>query len=220
MLTCQPQWKAARPAPRFIKLKISKRSRKKVQIFSAAKIPSLLQVNHESREVALKWYRLSFVSKFNGVAMTYFDPTVDGIYAQCSDDKFGNCGARTVNSLMHKDELNRVKKLLWEGPLGYLPLVQIMKFPRVEEVILVRGKRTTQRSEITLAEMTSNIEPLWDNNKTIGDNWKVLRNLLCSFAEAIDKEMAVSLQTLKTVTRMDLAELKACQDGENCLRCI
>lgn len=167
--------------------------------------------------VALKWYRLSFATKLSKRMQTYFDPTRDGIYAQCYNIE--DCGAMLVNMMMNGEGLKLIKRMVWEGPLNYLPLIQIVKFPAIKDLILVRGKRIALRAEITLSEMTKAIQPLFDENMTIDEHWMCKRAILYKLLLWFFPEQARTLRRLKSVTRMELAELEPCGKDDICLCC-
>lgn len=106
-------WDEARPAARIVKLIWSKKFHENQSGFSRthnitsrARVPNLLHTCSESREVALKWYQLSFgwygghqarediatprnwakdeLFGFRGPAGIYFDWSRDFIYLQCT----------------------------------------------------------------------------------------------------------------------------------------
>jgi hypothetical protein len=187
-------------------------------LVSLAKVPSLLHACWESRYYARKWYKLSFATRFRGPARTYFDLTRDGILMQCGLTS-GDCGALNVRNRMDDDGFKLVKRIVWEGPLGYLPLVPVMTFPSLTDLVLVRGMRENARAEITLKEMVANLAPLWNNNMTIDEHWKALKGFLRDHIALLGPDMLHGLEQLTTVTRMDLAELRACQNGDRCACC-
>lgn len=187
-------------------------------IVSPAKVPSLLHACRESRYYARKWYELCFATRFRGSARTYFDPTRDGVFMQCGPTS-GDCGALNVRNRMDDDGFKLVKRIIWQGPLGYLPLVPLMTFPYLTDLVLVRGMRENVRAEVTLEEMVVNLAPLWNNNMTIDEHWKAMKGFLRDNIAQLGPDMQHGLKQLSTVTRMDLPELRDCQNGDGCACC-
>jgi hypothetical protein len=167
--------------------------------------------------VALQWYQLAFATKLNKKMLTYFDPTRDGLYAQCFNME--DCGALAVKCMMNNESLELIKRIVWEGPLSFMPFIPVVKFPAITELIVVRGKRTAPRAEVALAEMIINTQPLWDNNKTFEEHWMSLKKLTYKLLMVFDKGQADILMELQTVTRMDLAELAPCDENDKCPCC-
>ncbi|KUJ17763.1 uncharacterized protein LY89DRAFT_733589 [Mollisia scopiformis] len=78
-------WEAARPEPRVVRVSTKGREWGSTK----GKVPALLHVCFESRQIALQWYKLSFKDspKLNGGI--YFDHSVDFAYISCR-----NCQGR------------------------------------------------------------------------------------------------------------------------------
>ena len=102
-------WEAARPEPRFIALELEPER----GIFSVAKVPNLLHVNQESREVALKWYELAFVGGIDRKPRTYFDWAADGLWVH--DTKYPEVNAKY--GFIEPTELAMVRRCIWEHTL-------------------------------------------------------------------------------------------------------
>lgn len=210
-------WVYARPEGRYILLKSSKRCGKSAPIYSPAKVPAFLHACHESRMIALKWYQLSFATNFNKKMQTYFDHSRDGIYAQCYNIQ--DCGAMLVNNMMNNEGLKLIKRMVWEGPLNYLPLIQIVRFPAIKNLILVRGKRIAPRAEVTLSEMTTVIQPPFDKNMTIDEHWMCKRTILYQLLLWFFPKQASTLRQLESISHMELAELQPCGKDDICPCC-
>lgn len=91
----------------------------KTGIRSTANVPSPLPACSESREVALKWYKLSFADRSLGFqAKIYFDRTNDALLFHCYKPWDCACGEQDyVTDLMEKEEHNSIKRVLREASL-------------------------------------------------------------------------------------------------------
>lgn len=91
-------------------------------VYSRAKVPNLLGTCRESRALALKWYTLSFgvkckvpIPRFQ--PKTYFDWSVDFLYASCKVCRGNTCGRFNLKcalSLYGVADIMLVKRLVYE----------------------------------------------------------------------------------------------------------
>lgn len=79
-------WNHARPEPRVLRAMYSEKRPFSVQGYRyahfGAKVPSLLHVNKEARDVALRWYKISFKIRMDKVGY-FFDRDRDWVYMSC-----------------------------------------------------------------------------------------------------------------------------------------
>lgn len=151
-------WKFARPAPRFLKLLCRSPHSPKIKdtrllvhptggpperhdITSTAKVPSLLHASHESRELALKWYRLSFAAQrypddlSESQPTVYFDWAADGLFGEDprSFTPSHQCGPCQL--CLKQEESNSITRLLLPDSLYRWDIV--IEFPGLEELYLL-----------------------------------------------------------------------------------
>lgn len=189
-------------------------------VYSPAKIPRLLQACYESRVVALGWYKLAFATKYNQEMRTYFDSTRDGIYIKCEGTDSCVGGGRAIKNLLNDEGFDLIKRIVWEGSVSRLPLLSISHFRAVKDLIIIRGRRTSPRAEVTLAEMTINLRPLFRNNKSMEDHWRHQKEKLYHMIKPFFPAEAENLMALQSIARMDLPELAHRRKGVRCLACL
>lgn len=144
---------------------------------------------------------------------TYFDPTRDGIYAQCYLRT--DCGAHNVGRVMTAEGLQMVKRMVWEGPFSCPPFASLAKFGRIKDVILVKGRRTTPRSEVTIAEMTLSS----DQFRELDDDtsWTTPRDIMAVIFGILHPHIVVqNMMAIESITCMNLPELTPYTEDKNC----
>lgn len=145
-------WNFARPDPRIVELKrkplyVETTSKKRsgprpLSLVSSTSIPALLQVNVESREAALKWYKLSFADQTEA-NYKYQDARGPKVYFDCSVDTLylgPYCGlivySKDMLSVMTADDRALVKKIAID--LERIRFETLALFPNLENVEVVR----------------------------------------------------------------------------------
>lgn len=161
-------WNFARPSLRTIELQISKDGH---NIYSSAKIPNLLHVSQESREVALKWYKLAFAPT-GFKPRVFFDFYSDRIYTHCNGCIGFNCNHKKT----HTQDHSLVTGLVYQAPLSSSPFLKIHQlFPSACSVMLIRGRSSVIRGEIQRSDIRGASERFeWQHG---------------TLAETCDKEM-------------------------------
>jgi hypothetical protein len=152
-------WKMARPEGRYILLEHSRKRRRAV--FSRAKVPALLHACQESRDIALKWYKLSF-GTHSSFGKTYFDAEIDGLYHRCSIHGQHHCdtdGCEIVPP-KHLDGQDKVKRIVTNLERAHQPFSIwkiIYNYLEAEELrVFIRNIRAC--SEIKVSELLENTE--------------------------------------------------------------
>ena len=104
-------WKEGLPEARVIYLEKSKKHEK--AIFCRARVPNLLHVNQESRQVAKKSYQLSLATA-SSPGHTYVNRDIDYIYSKCRVRKDCNGGVGCGHSVLKLIEKSEIKRVVWE----------------------------------------------------------------------------------------------------------
>ncbi|CAL3973377.1 hypothetical protein PZA11_005630 [Diplocarpon coronariae] len=175
-------WELSRPEPRVVKTVLSK---KHDNVRSAATIPNLLHTCHESRVVALKWYRLSFGPRSYSVAhlrrqvsqRVYFDWSRDYLYVQCHQCRgshscdliTGDCG---INQITH-NERSLLERVIYEfsGESSDVMIRSLIWFKGVQDLKIVHWEKGLLfRQGAWLSELVEDekIFP-WQDGKSLMD---------------------------------------------------
>lgn len=179
-------------------------------LYSGASIPNLLHVCRESREVALKWYKLSFGKR----KTIYFDWSNDYLYAQCSECRGRLCydvGAETCGLMrLNNIERDSLKRLIWEfsGNSTSVEIVALMQYPAVDQLKIIHWEKGLLFRQG--AELSQFVEDkhkyLWQNNKSLLDFFK-------SSHFANDQDLhGESIRNLKSAEHIALYPLNSLAD--------
>jgi uncharacterized coiled-coil protein SlyX len=115
-------WKFARPSPRVLKIYQFKTAPDdKPELYSTAKVPSLLHACQESRRIAKEWYELSlrwYARIKEGEGRIYFDFSSDFLYYPLFDGKDMKHPTRSIPSpvVIHCQDKQKVRKIVLEVP--------------------------------------------------------------------------------------------------------
>lgn len=199
-------------------------------LYSEASVPSMLHACTESRKVALKWYKLSFVKSdetinlnLDGFAQTldddlfgeqttatariYFDWERDGLYSQCA-----NCNGigTTCGHFPLSFDQRRIKRLVYEGPLSMDPFYRIgLIFTHVEDIILVRGHSMVPRKAVVSADFFPVQERFqWEGDDLLASCLQTIQNKLPG-CPAID-----TITSVRRATLLDVDETEFEQQNE------
>lgn len=119
-------------------------------IHSRAVVPALLHTCRESREIAKRYYSLSFATQDTSPKV-YFDFHHDWLYTQCGGCLGMDCNHKFTLTEDHK----KVKHLIYHGPMSHNPFPKILRFyPKIENLILIGGRGNAQRSDINKADIS------------------------------------------------------------------
>ena len=134
----------------------------------------MLHACFESRQIALKWYQLSFRlahrylrSEFHA-AHTYFDFSRDYFYAGCEQCNAFYC--ENCHDILSIDFLNDIKRLLVRWPsVDETPLFLIANwYPNVEEVLLMGWGQHALRAGTRFEEFKEVERPFeWQQGKSM-----------------------------------------------------
>ena len=215
----------ARPEARVVKLSYSKHHKLNhwpYRLFSGALIPNLLHVCRESRELALKWYKLSFgpsdrfYSHKRGQNIgnrMYFDWSQDWLYVQCNSCRGSGCDS-SESSLCGVCMLMRVQKslikrvifessgsqnVLWR-PLIWFPNAENVKFVHWTDGLLFRHE--AKLSDII--EFNSSYH--WQQGKTMCECFNT------QAFQTINDELGKSLRGVKTFSEVALRHSNTLSD--------
>ncbi|KAL3423304.1 hypothetical protein PVAG01_05051 [Phlyctema vagabunda] len=146
-------WELARPEGRYIGFGFRSNS----TAYSPARVPTLLHVCAESRNLALTWYELSFPRRLNGPPQTYFDPSRDGIlYKEAAP-----IGYEAAS--FYPPGLSEVQRVVFEYHHKYnwvwLKIIT-MRLKALNHVIFVHGGNLMSKSEISLSDLEVDPESL------------------------------------------------------------
>ncbi|KAE8449652.1 hypothetical protein EG329_007982 [Mollisiaceae sp. DMI_Dod_QoI] len=172
-------WDAARPEPRVVKISQTKPNKYGVRgLYSRAKIPGLLHACHDSRQVALKWYKPTFKASWRHTPAIYFDSSADFAYLSCDrcQGQFcsvSDCGLYWLGYPTWKEAKNLALELDGDNHMADI----YIKFRTVEEILFVEaGDGLGTRAEANLSSFT-------DSRKTY--SWQGGRDLTACYEAMI-----------------------------------
>lgn len=182
---------------------------------SSAKVPSLLHVNYEARQVALHWYKLSTTrmpsSECPSIPRFYFDLSRDWAYIHCKECNGkgcpdeervleANCGLSPIYNYPWVSDIKRVVyqfDLENPAPHGYLPRIKMadfwINFRHVREVMVVdAAKCMTSRSQAPVAMFKRIGIPFYE--LSLYTAWDIYQNYIRDMEkDAVTDGLALSL---------------------------
>lgn len=216
----------ARPEARIVKLSYSKHQKLihwPYQLFSGAVIPNLLHICRESRELALKWYKLSFglshlsysyKRRLGTGNRVYFDWSQDWLYVQCSNCRGSGCDSSESSlcgvCMLMQDQKPLIRRLIFEfsGSKSVLwrPLIW---FPNAEDVKFVHWKDGLLfRHEAKLSDMIE-VESRyhWQQGKTMRECFDTQPS------QTMDDALGKSLRSVNTFCEVALRNSNTLSDA-------
>jgi hypothetical protein len=145
-------WKLALHCPRVIKIRSDDTreyctdglGQPVYRAKATAKHPSLLQVNAESRAVALEVYKAMFAANFQGRPI-YFDPDVDILYVKNIDAMLSFLFSGMPHS--PDDMTSKIQHLIVGGPPDYVNFMYLPWFRGLSTIILQQPHSSTTSLE-------------------------------------------------------------------------
>lgn len=170
-------WKYARPDPRVVRLAWSKRSSKALKHcsypeywranYSEAPIPAMLHACSESRQVALRWYRLA-LQHGRAEPRVYFDFSADILHVGCQYCDGYECDRRCTD-IVNRADAHRITKLLLSCPGCRDPLYRLyLGFPSAKEILLYDSTTNPLITKTELSHLKQTIQPFdWQRGKDL-----------------------------------------------------
>jgi hypothetical protein len=165
-------WTFARPAPRVLKMFEKKEGAGEV-VYSTAKVPALLHVCQESRQIAKEWYELSFPRRSYEPesSRTYFDSSSDFVYVpeESGEDK-GNPTHSNINPYSIRSMMpSKIMNVIHEVPEFCDNFFQLAScFSSATKALLVLEGEGMLQGSAELSEFTITADPFtWQGTCTL-----------------------------------------------------